>query len=126
MSDNSLSGRGRTQDQLASKHDTARGLREHEEKLLLELKKTRETREKQAKQEAEQAANIHYMKCPHCGFDLKEEHVEEFDLTFPRCEHCQGIFVSAEQIQAIRNHFGVFSKLARFGSVFTGGKKKKK
>ena len=126
MSDNSLSGRGRTQDQLASKHDTARGLREHEEKLLLELKKTRETREKQAKQEAEQAANSHYMKCPHCGFDLKEEHVEEFYLTVPRCEHCQGIFVSAEQIKAIRKHFGVFSKLARFGSVFTGGKKKNK
>ena len=126
MSDNSLSGRGRTQDQLASKHDTARGLREHEEKLLLELKKTRETRETQAKQEAEQAANSHYMKCPHCGFDLKEEHVEEFDLTVPRCEHCQGIFVSAEQIKAIRKHFGVFSKLARFGSVFTGGKKKNK
>lgn len=126
MSNDSLFGRGKTQDQLASKHDTARGLREHEERLLLELKKTRETREKQAKQEEEQAANIHYMKCPHCGFDLKNEHIDEFDLTLPRCEHCQGIFVSAEQIKAIRKHFGVFSKLARFGSVFTGGTKNKK
>ncbi len=126
MSNNNLSESGKTQDQLASKHDTARGLREHEEKLLLQLKKTRETREKQAKQEAEQAANIHYMKCPSCGFDLKSELVEEFDLTLPRCEHCQGIFVNAEQIQAIRKHFSVFSKLARFGAVFTGGDKKKK
>ena len=112
MSDN-LSGKGKTQAQLASKHDTARGLREHEEKLLLNLKKTRETKEKQSQQETEQAANIHYMKCPNCGFDLKEEKIEEFDLTLPRCEHCKGIFVSEKQIQDIRKHFGVFKKISR-------------
>ena len=113
MSDN-LSGKGKTQAQLASKHDTARGLREHEERLLLNLKKTRETKEKQANQETEQAANIHYMKCPNCGFDLKNEKVGEFDLALPKCEHCGGIFVSKEHIKDIKDHFSFSKKLVRF------------
>ena len=60
------------------------------------------------------AANVHYMKCPMCGLDLHSERIEEFEIEAPVCEGCRGIFITQDQVKAIKEHYSVKRKVGSF------------
>lgn len=78
--------------------------RENEKKLLEEARRAREAREKE-RQAQETAAerqrlkDLHYMKCPKCGHDLKAENLDGIEID--RCTHCEGFFVDAGELEQL-------------------------
>jgi hypothetical protein len=76
--------------------------RKNERELLEKARKDREKREAErfAKEQAEQRQrlkDLHFMKCPKCGHDMKEE---EFDgVSIDRCSFCEGIYFDAGEIE---------------------------
>lgn len=73
------------------------------EKQLIE--QARAAREKRARERAahEKAAerkrlkDLHYLKCPKCGHDMKEEAVE--GVTVERCTFCEGLYLDAGELE---------------------------
>ncbi len=71
---------------------------QNEKKLLEEARKAREKREaeRRARETEEQRGKLkqlHWMKCPKCGHDLKTEALEGVEID--RCTFCEGFFVDA-------------------------------
>lgn len=78
--------------------------RENEKKLLEEARRAREARE--AEREAKESAaerkrlkDLHYMKCPKCGHDLKVETLDAIEID--RCTFCEGFFVDAGELEQL-------------------------
>jgi hypothetical protein len=75
------------------------------EKQLLEAARTarlKREQERAAKEKAEETRrlkDLHFMKCPKCGHDMKEEPLE--GVTVDRCTHCEGIFFDAGELEQI-------------------------
>ena len=76
----------------------------NEEQLIAAARAAREKREKErAAQEQgaerEQLKALHFMKCPKCGHDLREEPIGE--VTVDRCSFCEGIYLDAGELERI-------------------------
>ncbi|MGM9992232.1 MAG: zf-TFIIB domain-containing protein [Candidatus Bruticola sp.] len=123
--DDRFASRGKTQEQLAGKSSDLKikGVEEHERKLLEQMRNKRKQQEahkaslEQGGPSPETAANVHYMKCPECGFDLKPSNIEELGMSLPKCANCGGVFVSKEKIASMKERSGVLGRLSKiFGS----------
>ena len=78
--------------------------RENEKKLLEEARRAREAREKErlAKEtaaERQRLRDLHYLKCPKCGHDLKTESLDGIEID--RCTFCEGFFVDAGELEQL-------------------------
>lgn len=78
--------------------------KKNEEAILETARLAREKREKERasqEQEAERKRlkDLHHMKCPKCGHDMKEEAME--GVTIDRCTFCEGIFFDAGELEAV-------------------------
>ena len=65
-----------------------------------ELLKAQRQRAKAAAEAA--ARELHFMKCPKDGHDLVNEQFH--GVTVDRCPHCHGIFLDADEINAVVAH----------------------
>ena len=92
------------------------------EKQLLEaariarLKRENERAEKEKAEETRRLRDLHFMKCPKCGHEMKEEPIE--GVTADRCTHCEGIFFDAGELEQILSQHdeqrrGFFRKLVK-------------
>ena len=92
------------------------------EKQLLEaariarLKREQERAAKKSAQETKRLKDLHFMKCPKCGYDMKEEPLQ--GVTVDRCTHCEGVFLDAGELEQIfaqkdEHRRGFFRKLVK-------------
>jgi hypothetical protein len=78
--------------------------RANEKKLIEEARLARERREKErAKKEAaseiERLRQLHFMKCPKCGHDMKEEDLQ--GVKVDRCTFCEGLYFDAGELDHV-------------------------
>jgi hypothetical protein len=95
--------------------------RKNEKQLLEAARVAREKREKErAAQESEaerkRVRELHFMKCPKCGHDLKEELLDE--VTIDRCSFCEGIYLDAGELDTLflkkeKDQKGFFGRLLK-------------
>ena len=75
------------------------------EKQLLEaarnarLKREAERATREKAEETRRLKDLHFMKCPKCGHDMKEEQLES--VAVDRCSHCEGIFFDAGELEQV-------------------------
>jgi hypothetical protein len=91
----------------------------NERELIEKARKEREKREGEraaAEQEGERKRllDLHYMKCPKCGHDLREEVLE--GVTIDRCSFCEGLWFDANEFESVvlrktEARQGLFKKL---------------
>jgi acetyl-CoA carboxylase beta subunit len=77
---------------------------QNEKKLLEEARKAREKREaerrvKETEDERRKLKELHWMKCPKCGHDLKTQTLEGVEID--RCSFCEGFFVDAGELDQL-------------------------
>jgi len=63
------------------------------------LKREAERAAKEKADETKRLKDLHFMKCPKCGHDMKEEKLQ--NVTIERCSHCEGIFFDAGELEAV-------------------------
>jgi hypothetical protein len=78
--------------------------RKNEEQLIAAARVAREKRERERAQQEEAAERerlktLHFMKCPKCGHDLKEE--ASGGVAIDRCTFCEGIYLDAGELEAL-------------------------
>jgi uncharacterized protein len=78
--------------------------RKNEQQLLEQARLAREKREAERSQlekadELKRLRDQHYMKCPKCGHDMKEEVLEAVSLD--RCTFCEGIYLDAGELDQL-------------------------
>ncbi len=78
--------------------------KKNEAQLIEAARHAREKREKErtAKEQAaerETLRALHFMKCPKCGHDLKEEKLE--GVTVDRCTFCEGLYLDAGELETL-------------------------
>lgn len=93
---------------------------ENERRLLEEAKERRQKREaerasREKGEERDRLKALHFMKCPKCGHDLREEHLE--GVTVDRCTLCEGLFFDAGELDQVllkkaEDRRGFFRRLA--------------
>ena len=76
----------------------------NEEQLIAAAREARKKREAEraAQEQAAEGARLkaaHFMKCPKCGHDMKEEKLES--VCVERCTHCEGIFFDAGELEQV-------------------------
>ena len=57
---------------------------------------------KMAGEQKEQLKQLHWMKCPKCGMDLKE--IELHGVKVDQCASCGGVFLDAGEMEQIEKH----------------------
>ena len=57
---------------------------------------------KMAVEQKDQLKQLHWMKCPKCGMDLKE--IELHGVKVDQCASCGGVFLDAGEMEAIEKH----------------------
>jgi uncharacterized protein len=57
---------------------------------------------KMAAEQKEQLKQLHWMKCPKCGMDLKE--IEIHGVKVDQCANCGGVFLDAGEMEQIEKH----------------------
>jgi hypothetical protein len=77
---------------------------QHEAKLLEDARKAREKRESERRdretaEERRKVRELHYMKCPKCGHDLKAEDMAGIEID--RCTFCEGFFMDAGELEEL-------------------------
>jgi len=78
--------------------------RQNEQKLLdaareARLKREKERAEKESEAERKRLRELHHMKCPKCGHDMKEDAVDA--VTVDRCTFCEGIYLDAGELEQL-------------------------
>ena len=78
--------------------------RENEKQLLEAARVAREKREKEraAREKGDELARLkaaHFMKCPKCGHDMKEESLD--GVSVDRCTHCEGLYFDAGEFDQV-------------------------
>jgi uncharacterized protein len=78
--------------------------RQNEKHLLQAAKAAREKREKErvareAAEERNRLKQLHFMKCPKCGHDMREEDLD--GVLVDRCSFCEGIFMDAGELDQL-------------------------
>jgi uncharacterized protein len=76
----------------------------NEEQLIAAARTAREQREKEraAQEQAAESARLkglHFMKCPKCGHDLKEESISGVNVD--RCTFCEGLYLDAGEMETL-------------------------
>ena len=94
--------------------------RENEKQLLeaaqvARIRREQERAAKKAASELQKLRDMHLMKCPKCGHDLKEQELE--GIKVDRCTHCEGVFFDAGELDQIfakktEERRGFFRRLA--------------
>ena len=94
---------------------------ENERELLEAARVARQKREQERSaraqaDERQRLKDLHHMKCPKCGHDMKEEALEA--VTVDRCTFCEGIYLDAGELEQIflkkeEDRKGFFRKLVR-------------
>ena len=64
---------------------------------------------KMATDEREKLKQLHFMKCPKCGMDLKE--IELHGVKVDQCSNCGGIFFDAGELDQMSKKEGVAGKI---------------
>jgi uncharacterized protein len=54
---------------------------------------------KMATEEKDRLKQLHFMKCPKCGMDLKE--IESHGVKVDQCAHCGGVFLDAGEMEQL-------------------------
>ena len=77
------------------------------EREILEQVRTTESAER------DQLKQLHYMKCPKCGFDLHETIFR--GVTISKCYHCGGMWFDEKELDHLAGHreFNVFQSIVR-------------
>jgi protein-arginine kinase activator protein McsA len=57
---------------------------------------------KMAAEQKEQLKQLHWMKCPKCGMDLKE--IELHGVKVDQCANCGGVFLDAGEMEQVAGH----------------------
>lgn len=57
---------------------------------------------KMAAEQKEQLKQLHWMKCPKCGMDLKE--IEVHGVKVDQCASCGGVFLDVGEMEQIAGH----------------------
>jgi uncharacterized protein len=57
---------------------------------------------KMADDQKEQLKQLHWMKCPKCGMELKE--IEVHGVKVDQCANCGGVFLDAGEMEQIEKH----------------------
>ncbi|HYI13187.1 MAG TPA: zf-TFIIB domain-containing protein [Thermoanaerobaculia bacterium] len=57
---------------------------------------------KMATEEKERLKQLHYMKCPKCGMDMKE--IELHGVKVDQCANCGGIYLDAGELEQLTKH----------------------
>jgi protein-arginine kinase activator protein McsA len=57
---------------------------------------------KMANDQKEELKQLHWMKCPKCGMDLKE--IEVHGVKVDQCASCGGVFLDAGEMEQIEKH----------------------
>jgi Zn finger protein HypA/HybF involved in hydrogenase expression len=93
----------------------------HEKELLAGARLERAKRERERAALTEEAERVrlrteHFMRCPKCGHEMKEETLE--GVSVDRCSHCEGIYFDAGELdQVLLKHDagrrGFFRKLVK-------------
>jgi uncharacterized protein len=83
---------------------------------IARLKREQERSQTEKAEETRRLKDLHFMKCPKCGHDMKEETVE--GVSADRCTHCEGIFLDAGELEQIlvqkdEQRRGFFRKLVK-------------
>jgi acetyl-CoA carboxylase beta subunit len=78
--------------------------RKNEKELIEAARVARDKREKERaeqeqKEERARLKQLHYMKCPKCGHDLKEKDFE--GLSVDVCSFCEGIYFDAGELDKV-------------------------
>jgi hypothetical protein len=74
--------------------------KKNEQDLLETARKARAKREaERAAAERQRLKELHFMKCPKCGHDMKEEAVDP--VTVDRCTFCEGIYLDAGELDTL-------------------------
>jgi hypothetical protein len=60
----------------------------------------REMRAKLDSERKKAERSAHTNKCPHCGGDLKEQHVE--DVKIDQCQDCSGVWLDSGELDQLR------------------------
>jgi uncharacterized protein with PIN domain len=76
----------------------------NEKKLLEAARLEREKREKAraaetAESDRKRLREQHFMRCPKCGHEMKEETLE--GVAIDRCSHCEGIYFDAGELEQL-------------------------
>jgi uncharacterized protein len=71
-------------------------LRQEQEKLE---KRRAEAAKKKAEEDRAARRELHYMHCPKCGGDLKEE--SYMSINVDRCTECHGVWFDAGEIESL-------------------------
>ncbi len=92
---------------------------ENEKRLLeqarvLREKRTAEKREREVADERRRLCELHHMRCPKCGHEMREEELET--VRVDRCTFCEGIYFDAGELDHVvlkkeQNSKGFFRKL---------------
>ncbi len=63
--------------------------------------------------EQERLKQLHYMKCPKCGFDLHQTLFR--GVTIDKCYHCGGMWFDEKELDLLAGHreFNVFQTIVR-------------
>jgi len=74
----------------------------NERELIENLRRERKRKEKELaglmkQEEAKKRKELHWMKCPKCGSDLKEEEI--VGVRIDRCTLCEGIYLDRGELE---------------------------
>jgi len=77
---------------------------QNEKTLLEDAKKAREGREarrrsRETEEHRAKLKQLHWMKCPKCGHDMKTETLESIEID--RCTFCEGFFLDQGEIEEL-------------------------
>lgn len=61
------------------------------------LKRERERAAREKESERRRLRELHFMKCPKCGHDLKAE--QQHGIEVDRCTFCEGVFLDAGELE---------------------------
>ena len=78
--------------------------RQNEKKMLEDaraarLKREKERSEKEAGESRQRLKELHYMKCPKCGHDMKSEQLDAIEID--RCSFCEGVYFDAGELDQL-------------------------
>jgi hypothetical protein len=78
--------------------------RQNEQQMLetarvARLKRQQEREAAEKEEERKRLRDLHFMKCPKCGHDLKTDSVS--DIEIDRCSFCEGVFFDAGELEQV-------------------------
>ena len=76
----------------------------NEKQLIDAARAARQAREQaraagEAEQDRQRLRELHFMKCPKCGHDLKSRVLDE--VTIDQCSFCEGIYLDAGELDQL-------------------------